>query len=162
MSVLDQLDDIVADRVDQLKHRSAVLVGELSDRLPEWGLPVVRGGLSLWARLPHGSAAAFARYAARFGVAVAGGREFTASQTVDDHIRIPFTAPEPLLHDGVKRLSQAWAAFVTGPARRTRRAPRRGLVPRPHWFARSVPLWSVTAVNRAGNTWATFAERYSP
>jgi DNA-binding transcriptional MocR family regulator len=115
MAVLDELDDIIAERVDQLRRRSAVLVGELADRLPDWELPTVRGGLSLWARLPHGSAGAFARYAARFGVAVAGGREFTASQTVDDHIRIPFTAPEPLLRDGVTRLSQAWAAFVTEP-----------------------------------------------
>ena len=50
LSVLDELDDIIADRVEQLRRRSAVLVSELADRLPDWELPVIRGGLSLWAR----------------------------------------------------------------------------------------------------------------
>jgi DNA-binding transcriptional MocR family regulator len=116
LSVVDELDEIIADRVVELRHHAEVLVEHLHDRLPEWELGHVRGGLLLWARLPHGSAAAFARFAARFGVAVAGGREFSTSQTVDDHIRLPFTAPEVQLREGVKRLAQAWAAFMTAPA----------------------------------------------
>ena len=124
--MLDELDEIIADRVVQLAQpRRPCSSSELADRLPDWELPMVRGGLSLWARLPHGSAAAFARFAARFGVAVAGGREFTASQTVDDHIRLPFTASEQHLHDG----SQASVPGVGGVRdRAARRPPQRAVV----------------------------------
>jgi DNA-binding transcriptional MocR family regulator len=115
LTVVDELDEIIAERIAELSRNAAVLVEHLSDRLPEWEVPPVRGGLLLWAKLPSGSAAAFARFAARFGVAVAGGREFSTSQTVDDHIRLPFTASEHHLREGVKRLAQAWAAFMTSP-----------------------------------------------
>ena len=42
---------------------------------------------------------------------LAGGTEFTASITYDDHIRLPYTAPEAVLHEGVRRLGEAWREY---------------------------------------------------
>jgi DNA-binding transcriptional MocR family regulator len=90
---------------------SVHLLAELAEYLPEWELAAPRGGLAVWARLPVGSATAFARLAAMRGVAVAGGTEFTASVVYDDHIRVPFTAPEDVLREGVTRLGEVWREY---------------------------------------------------
>ena len=83
----------------------------LGDQLPEWRYLRPPGGLWLWAELPGGSADAFIRTAAVHGVAIAGSSEFAASESPDDHIRIPFTAPPESLHEGVRRLGEAWREY---------------------------------------------------
>ena len=42
---------------------------------------------------------------------VAGGTEFMASVTYDDHIRVPYTAAAPVLLEGVRRLGGAWREY---------------------------------------------------
>lgn len=111
VQAIDELDAILRERIDELRPRAAFFIDELRHRLPEWELAPVRGGFIVWARLPYGSASAFARFAARYGVAIASGREFSTTQTVDDHLRLPFTLPEPTLREAVDRLAQAWDAF---------------------------------------------------
>jgi DNA-binding transcriptional MocR family regulator len=90
---------------------SAHLLAAMTEHLPDWQVTPPRGGLSIWARLPVGSATALARLASMRGVAVAGGTEFTASVTYDDHIRLPYTAPEDVLQEGVRRLGEAWQEY---------------------------------------------------
>ncbi|MFK4807683.1 aminotransferase class I/II-fold pyridoxal phosphate-dependent enzyme [Microbacterium sp. ZW CA_36] len=90
---------------------SAQLLAAMADHLPDWQVTPPRGGLAVWARLPVGSATALSRVASMRGVAVAGGTEFTASITYDDHIRVPYTAPEALLQEGVRRLGGAWQEY---------------------------------------------------
>lgn len=85
--------------------------GLLAEHLPGWEYTAPRGGLSLWARLPGGSADAFIRTAAVHGVAIAGSAEFAATTSPDDHIRIPFTAREDVLTEGIRRLGQAWREY---------------------------------------------------
>jgi DNA-binding transcriptional MocR family regulator len=113
LAALGDLDAILRDRVAQLSQRATVLQDELAQHLPDWELDPVRGGMVCWARLPAGSATAFSRVAARYGVAIAGGREFSSSSVIDDHVRLPFTAPEPLLREAVGRLAAAWRRFRT-------------------------------------------------
>jgi aspartate/methionine/tyrosine aminotransferase len=45
------------------------------------------------------------------GVAVGGSAEFAAGSSPDDHVRIPFTAPEEILDEGVRRLGAAWREY---------------------------------------------------
>lgn len=90
---------------------SARLVAAMAEHLPDWKVAPPPGGLALWARLPVGSATALARMAAMSGVAVAGGTEFTASVVYDDHIRVPCTAPDALLQEGVRRLGEVWREY---------------------------------------------------
>lgn len=111
LETFEQLDDIVRERVEQLRPRAATVIDEVRRRLPEWTFAPVLGGYVVWAQIPHGSASGFARFAGRFGVAVASGREFSASQSVDDHIRLPYALPESVLREAIERLAQAWDAY---------------------------------------------------
>ncbi|MEZ5375500.1 MAG: PLP-dependent aminotransferase family protein [Acidimicrobiales bacterium] len=114
LAVLENFDRIRADRVAQLEHRSRVLADALSAQLPTWRQHPVRGGLVTWVELPEGAASDFARFAARFGVSVAGSREFASSSYVDDHLRLPYTNPPAQIEEAVRRLAAAWAAYEPG------------------------------------------------
>ncbi len=83
----------------------------LAEHLPEWRFASPRGGLSLWLRIPAGSAETFIRTAAVHGVAIAGSEEFAATTSPDDHIRIPFTASSDALGEGIRRLGEAWREY---------------------------------------------------
>lgn len=110
--------DLLARAVD-LRTATSRIHGErlrlarslLAEHVPDWRWAEPRGGLSLWAALPVGSASAFARIAAVHGVSIAGSAAFAASVLPDDHIRIPFTAPDDVLTEGVRRLGVAWQEY---------------------------------------------------
>ncbi len=111
---LDLVDQARALRVATGETHAAAaqqLHAAMREHLPDWHAIPPRGGLTMWARLPVGSATAFARVASMHGVSVAGGTEFTASVTYDDHIRLPYTAAEPVLQEGVRRLGEAWREY---------------------------------------------------
>lgn len=111
---LDLVDQARALRVSVSETHAAAaaqVAAAIDEHLPGWQATPPRGGLAMWARLPVGSATAFSRIAAMRGVSVAGGTEFTASITYDDHIRLPYTAPEPVLHEGMRRLGEAWREY---------------------------------------------------
>lgn len=110
--------DLIAHADEQRRDSSRrhaqklrLLQEQLAEHLPDWTYDPPRGGLSLWARLPIGSAAAVARLAAGHGVSVAGSAAFAASVSPDDHIRLPFTAPDDVLVEGVRRLGAAWREY---------------------------------------------------
>ena len=111
---LDFIDDARALRREIAETHAVAaqrLLAAMSEHLPDWEISPPRGGLAVWARLPVGSATALSRVASMRGVAVAGGTEFTASITYDDHIRVPYTAPESVLQEGVRRLGVAWREY---------------------------------------------------
>ncbi|MDQ1083584.1 MULTISPECIES: PLP-dependent aminotransferase family protein [Microbacterium] len=109
---LDLLAEAPALRRDAVvAHReAAVKAGALlAAHLPDWRWRAPRGGLCIWARMPTGSASAFARHAAAFGVSVAGSMQFSSDVDTDDHIRIPITST--LLENGLERLGEAWDRY---------------------------------------------------
>lgn len=111
---MDLLDEapLLRRQVSATHARALGALGKLlQDELSEWRYIPPRGGLWLWAELPGGSADAFIRTAAVHGVAIAGSREFAASTSPDDHVRIPFTAQEETLREGVRRLGEAWREY---------------------------------------------------
>jgi DNA-binding transcriptional MocR family regulator len=66
------------------------------------------GGLSLWVRIP-GDARAFAARALEHGVAVATADALAADPAPwSDRLRLSFSAPPPVLKEGVRRLAAAW------------------------------------------------------
>ena len=93
------------------QERLGLLERLMAAHLPDWQVDPPRGGLSLWVALPAGSADALARIAATHGVSIAGSAAFAASVSSDDHIRIPFTAPEDVLTEGIRRLGAAWREY---------------------------------------------------
>ena len=93
------------------QERLHLLQRLMAEHLPDWRVEPPRGGLSLWVALPLGSAEALARVAATHGVSIAGSAAFAASVSSDDHIRIPFTAPDDVLVEGIRRLGEAWREY---------------------------------------------------
>lgn len=110
--VLADLPRVVADRVRELADKERLLAGLVAARLPDWQAVRPAGGMSLWAKLPEPVSTPFSSFAVRFGVSIAGGREFsTGTTTVHDRIRLPFCLGEQALTEGVTRVARAWAAF---------------------------------------------------
>lgn len=110
--------DLIAHAAELRRGNSRVHQGRLrlleelmAEQLPEWTYRPPRGGLSLWATLPRGSSTALARTAAAHGVSIAGSAAFAVSAARDEHVRLPFTAPDDVLVEGIVRLGAAWREY---------------------------------------------------
>lgn len=111
-TILDDYDEFVKARVDELRSRADVVVDALRHEFPDWRFVPPRGGMCVWVALPAGvSSDAFVQHAARFGVQVGSCAQFSASQADTGHLRIPFTSPEDVLAEGMRRLADAWRCF---------------------------------------------------
>ncbi|UNK42420.1 PLP-dependent aminotransferase family protein [Luteimonas sp. S4-F44] len=121
------LDDapMLAARRDQVRRQRDTLAQALRTHLPDWRFRLPDGGLSLWARLPHGSATALAADLERDGVHLAPGPVFGVEGGFDRWLRLPYAKPEAQLLDAVERMTQRWAALPRAGARgrRTASAP---------------------------------------
>ncbi|MFI6579000.1 PLP-dependent aminotransferase family protein [Nocardiopsis sp. NPDC050513] len=110
-AVLRAPDALVGRRTAELRRRHAHLTAEIDRRLPGWRyLPAV-GGQTVWARMPHGDAAAFAQVALRHGVALLPGSALTPGGEPSPWLRLPFLAPEPTLSLAVRRIAAAWERY---------------------------------------------------
>jgi DNA-binding transcriptional MocR family regulator len=110
-------------RLDVLRCRSAVqrrarhdhLLAELGRYLPQWHVPAVRGGQTLWVRLPHGDGSSFAQTALRHGVAVLPGAGLDADGGSHEYLRLHFLATPDQLSEAVRRLAAAWQDYRPPP-----------------------------------------------
>jgi DNA-binding transcriptional MocR family regulator len=119
--LLPMLESICRRRAPERATRHDHLRAELARLLPSWDVPAVRGGQTLWVRLPHGDGTSFAQMAMRHGVAVLPGSGLNASGGSQDFVRIHFLAPPYELTEAVGRLANAWNGYdplrrVTAPA----------------------------------------------
>ena len=107
-------------QLDVLRQRQAAirqagyrhLRGELARRLPDWEVPAVRGGQTLWIRLPHGDGVSFAQAAMRHRVAVLPGPGLDASGGSPEYLRLHFAAETDVLTEAVRRLAAAWQDYA--------------------------------------------------
>jgi len=104
------------DRIRRLRRREvagrlAVLQDLLPRGLPDWSWRRPAGGLTVWARLPDGSASDLAQVARRHGVLIAPGPVMSATGRFDDYVRLPFDYPPETLREGIGRLARAWRAY---------------------------------------------------
>lgn len=116
--ILDDLPALAAARRELLRARRDAAQEELARRLPEWSWTEPEGGLSLWVRLPEGSADAFAQVALRHGVDVTPGSAHAVGRGCDDHLRICYGPAPETLREGISRLAAAWREYAGGPVRR--------------------------------------------
>jgi DNA-binding transcriptional MocR family regulator len=91
----------------ELRHRYEVLAHALHQHLPSWRWDPPSGGLSIWVRLPEANADAVAQAGLRRGVAVATASALSTSGVHADRLRLAFSAPPPVLEEGVRRLAAA-------------------------------------------------------
>ena len=100
--------DFRSRQLGELRSRYRALADALDRELPDWTWAEPQGGLSIWVRMPSPRAEAFAHLALRHGVAVATAPAVSASAAHPDRVRLSFSAPIPVLQEGVRRLGAAW------------------------------------------------------
>jgi DNA-binding transcriptional MocR family regulator len=109
--LLDRSEEIRQRRRQQILERRGALMLALRDLLPSWTWQTPKGGLSLWARIPHGDSRAYAQEALRHGVAVLSGPATSPDEGHSDHLRLVFVHEPPAVREGVERLARAWKAY---------------------------------------------------
>jgi DNA-binding transcriptional MocR family regulator len=109
--LLPRLEPLRRRRAAELQAGHDHLRAELARLLPDWEVPPVRGGQTLWVRLPHGDATSFAQAAIRHRVAVLPGSGMDPSGRSEQHLRIHFLARPDELSEAVRRLAQAWRGY---------------------------------------------------
>jgi DNA-binding transcriptional MocR family regulator len=120
--LLPRLEPLSQHWAAERKARHDHLIAELSRHLPDWDAPPVRGGQTLWVRLPYGDGTSFAQSALRHRVAVLPGRGLDASGGSEEYLRLHFLAGPGQLSEAVRRLARAWRGYhppaepVTSPA----------------------------------------------
>lgn len=124
--LLPRAEEIRDSRRRQIAERLAVMEEEMARLLPDWTWRRPGGGLSLWVRLPRGSAAEFARRALRHGVSVLPGSTCSPSNGFAEFLRIPYVLEPEKIREGVRLLARAWSAYA--PPERSERAALEVLV----------------------------------
>lgn len=113
LRALDDHDAVVERLRATYRHRSALCAQLLAERLPDWTFDMPAGGLSIWVRLPHGTADDFAIFAARHRVAILPGGAASADEGHLSHLRLSYGLDETHLDIAIGRLADAWAEFAS-------------------------------------------------
>ncbi|MGW7052639.1 aminotransferase-like domain-containing protein [Streptomyces sp. NPDC054887] len=113
--LLADFESIRAARARSLRAGHDHLRAELARLLPSWSFAPATGGQTLWVRLPHGDAVAFAQVALRHGVAVLPGSAMDAGGGSTRRLRLHFLTSHDTLTEGVRRLAAAWADYASAP-----------------------------------------------
>ncbi|MBW0101995.1 PLP-dependent aminotransferase family protein [Pseudonocardia sp. KRD291] len=115
VEVLDALDDLRAERIGPLRAQRDRLVAEVGAEFPDWRVQVPDGGLMLWYDLRTEMSTALSAVAPRHGLSLAPGPRFGPGRAFEDRLRLPFTHPEPVLAEAVRRLRRAVDDVGAGP-----------------------------------------------
>ena len=78
-------------------------------RFPDWTCHEVRGGMSLWLRLPKPVSAALSGAARELGLKLEPGPRFFLHQGGAHNLRLPFSRDRGFMMKALERLEQAWA-----------------------------------------------------
>jgi DNA-binding transcriptional MocR family regulator len=113
--LLAQAPQIVAARRAELRTRRDTLVAALREQLPEWSFTVPSGGVMLWAELDGPISSALARAAEDVQVRLAPGPRFGLDGTLERFLRLPFSLPEEMLTEAVKRIASVRYDLDRGP-----------------------------------------------
>lgn len=120
--VLADFPTVVAQRSHLLRTGRDLLLAGLADALPEWRLPRVHGGVSLWIELDAPLSSALTIDARSHGLLLSAGPRFSVDGGHERHLRVPFTASADELTRAVSVLGERWprvresAPVVTGVA----------------------------------------------
>jgi DNA-binding transcriptional MocR family regulator len=110
--VLQEFEEVVAQRSDLLRSGRDALVSALAQDLPQWRVPSTHGGVSLWIELDAALSSALVMDVRSRGVLLSAGPRFSIEGGHDRHLRMPFTAPPDDLVRATRELAQSWAAVT--------------------------------------------------
>lgn len=111
LHLIDYYEEVRRLRLDEATVALDRAESGLRARFPEWTWQRPVGGRSLWIRLPGPDASAFAQTCLQHGVAITPGKVMSAHGRHADRIRLLFVKDAESLHEGLERLSLAWAAL---------------------------------------------------
>jgi DNA-binding transcriptional MocR family regulator len=106
--LLGLVEEVRAERRRELSARFTLVQRLLAELLPSWSWAPPSGGLTLWVRLPFGSARELAALARRRGVAVLPGPVTSPDMSFDGHLRLTVSREPDVLVEGMRRLAAAW------------------------------------------------------
>lgn len=109
--LVPRLDDLLRAQATERRLRHNHLRAELARRIPEWEVPPVDGGQTLWIRLPHGDGASFAQAALRHHVSILAGSGLDPTGGSERYLRLHFLHPLETLTTAVDRLAEAWRTY---------------------------------------------------
>lgn len=115
VDLLADFDRILADRRDYLRASRDHLIRRLAERVPEWRVPHVAGGITTWVELGLPISSQLALAARSEGLVIAAGSRFGVEGLFERFIRIPFTYPPDVIDRGVDALAAAWRAVTRSP-----------------------------------------------
>jgi DNA-binding transcriptional MocR family regulator len=113
-ALLGILDEVVRQRSELLRAGRDTLVRALESAVPEWRVPRVNGGVSLWVELDAPLSSALVMDVRTRGVLLSAGPRFSVDGGHDRHVRVPFTAPPTDLVTAADALAQSWVRVRTG------------------------------------------------
>ncbi len=112
--LMEQIDEVQAYRVGELRRQRDALVGLVREHLPSWRFRVPEGGQVLWCELPAPVASQVTAAAAERRLRITPGSRFAADGTLESWLRLPFARPVEELSTAIGLLAQAWAAVASG------------------------------------------------
>jgi DNA-binding transcriptional MocR family regulator len=112
LKLLRAHEQVLRERQAELGRSRDLVCSLLNEHLPDWEWRRPAGGLSIWARLPQGNADELAEVAMRNGVAIVPGPSLSVDEGNRRSLRIVFARPEPVLIEGLRRLTVAWASYA--------------------------------------------------
>ncbi|MET0830237.1 MAG: PLP-dependent aminotransferase family protein [Microbacterium sp.] len=113
-AVLPEYGAVVAQRSHVLREGRDAVVAAIAGMLPEWRVPDVKGGVSLWIELDAPLSSAVVMDVRSRGLLLSAGPRFSVDGGHDRHLRIPFTASPDELTRAVDILAEAWPRVRTG------------------------------------------------
>lgn len=104
----ERLPEILLQRAHLLREGRNTLVRALAEALPDWTVPIVHGGVSLWVGLGAPVSSPLALAARSRGLILSSGPRFGVDGGHERHLRVPFTAPPTELTRAVQILAEVW------------------------------------------------------
>ena len=113
--LLPQLDNILADRRAYLRASRDHLARRLAERIPEWQMPAVSGGIAAWINIGLPVSSQLTIAARNHGLAITAGSRFGVDGVFERFIRVPFSYPPEHIDRGVDALAAAWHSVTRTP-----------------------------------------------
>ena len=113
--LLPRYDELLVDRRTQLREGYEAVRQRLATAFPQWRVPDVAGGLTLWVNLGAPLSSQLALAARSAGLLLPAGPRFSVDAAHERFVRIPFCLPRPDLDAGLDALERAWATVQHAP-----------------------------------------------
>ncbi len=115
-AAIQRMPEILRQRAAYLRAGRDAVLSAVRDVLPEWDVPSVHGGVSLWAGLGAPVSSRLVLAARARGVLLSSGTRFGVDGGHERRLRLPFTSRPEALDHAVRTLAAAWRDLPPGHA----------------------------------------------